>query len=103
MAANELGRYPILDLTFQNFGATAIAAGLVVLVDAAHVPSATAIGGVLLPTAAGGVVGTLGVPLPRPADQPMDPASVADVVARLASVPAEPEVGPDVGGESGGA
>ena len=61
MAANELGRTPILDLTFQNFGATAIAAGLVVLVDAGHVPSSTAIGGVLLPTNGGGVAGTLGV------------------------------------------
>ena len=59
MAANELGSYPVLDLTFKNATASTIAANLAVLASTA--PTGDTPGCVVLPTASGGVVGTIGV------------------------------------------
>lgn len=59
MAANELGSYPVLDFTFKNATASTIAANLAVLASTA--PTGDTPGCVVLPTASGGVVGTIGV------------------------------------------
>lgn len=64
MASNgflQLGTVDVLVSTFHNFTGSDIAAGLAVLVDAAHPPTGDFAGGVVLPTATGGVVGTIGV------------------------------------------
>jgi hypothetical protein len=65
MAATEYGNVPGIDLTFKNFGASAIEAGLAVLVDGSNVIPTNAVGGIVLPTASGGVAGTLGVTVER--------------------------------------
>jgi len=61
MPATEFGSIPNIDLTFKNYGASDIAANLVVLVDGSNVPPTKEPGGVVLPTASGGVAGTLGI------------------------------------------
>ena len=61
MSANALGNYPVLDLTFKNYGVTDIAAGVGVLADTAHLGDESNAPGIVVPTASGGIVGTLGV------------------------------------------
>lgn len=61
MASNAQGNFPVVDLTFKNYGGSDIAAGLAVLADTSHPPSGDVPGGVVLPTASGGVAGTIGI------------------------------------------
>lgn len=68
MASNgflSLGTVDVLVQTFHNFTGSDIAAGLAVLTDAANPPTGDFAGGVVLPTASGGVAGTLGVTVER--------------------------------------
>lgn len=62
MAVIELGGLPIIggDLTFKNYGVTDIPAGRGVLADTSNLGTSDTPPGVVLPTASGGVVGTLG-------------------------------------------
>lgn len=50
-----------LDIPCKNYGGTDIPAGRVVLLDTSNVAGADAATGVVLPTASGGVAGTLGI------------------------------------------
>lgn len=68
MASNgylQLGTVDVLVQTFHNFTGADIAAGLGVLVDAANPPTGDFAGGCVLPTASGGVVGSIGVTVER--------------------------------------
>ena len=61
---NELAAYSITmggDLPFHNYGGTDIPAGTGMLMDTVNVQSSNLAPGVVVPTAAGGVVGTLGI------------------------------------------
>lgn len=61
--ANQLSALPISggDVTFKNYGVTAIASGLGVLADGTNKGDANNPPGIVLPTASGGVAKTLGI------------------------------------------
>jgi hypothetical protein len=61
----QLGSVDTLVLTYHNFGASDIAAGLGVLTDTANPPVGDYAGGIVLPTVSGSVAGTLGVTVER--------------------------------------
>jgi hypothetical protein len=64
-ASPQLGTIDVQVLTFHNFGVSDIAAGVGVLADTGNLPVGDLAGGIVLPTASGGVVGTLGVTVER--------------------------------------
>lgn len=61
MGAIQFGSIDVLVDTFHNYGGTDIPAGVGVLADTSNPPSGDNAGGIVIPTASGGVVGTLGV------------------------------------------
>lgn len=69
---NQLARLPIIggDLAFKNYSGTDIPAGTGVLFDATNKGDVNNKPGIVVPTAAGGVVGTAGITITRiPAGQ----------------------------------